>query len=62
MADVRWFQIVSWHVVKLFSDRVGRTYSLCGRTKMNAEIFDNLGSAKSCETCLRILARQQDHD
>lgn len=60
MADVAWFQIRSWHVVRLFSDRVGRTYALCGRLKLNAVIVDTLPAEKSCETCLRLLARRID--
>ena len=58
--DIQWFQIVSWHIVGLFSDRVGRTGALCGRRKLNAIIVDTLPSGKSCETCLRIQARQAD--
>lgn len=60
MANVQWFQIVSWHVVRLWSDRVGRTYALCGRLKLNANIVDELPAGRSCETCLRILARRVD--
>jgi len=58
--DVQWFRIRSWHAVKLLSDRVGHTYALCGKQQSDAEIVDTLPSGKSCESCLRILARRVD--
>lgn len=56
-----WVRIISWHAVKLASDRVGRTWTLCGRRVEHADIVDVLPAGKSCETCLRIIARSADH-
>jgi len=61
MADTQWVQIVSWHAVRLFSDRIGRTWTVCGRrTLPTAVVVDVLPAGKSCETCLRILGRRED--
>jgi hypothetical protein len=60
MADIQWFRIRSWHAVRLFSDRVGHTYAYCGKKQLDAEIVDTLPTEKSCESCLRILARKVD--
>lgn len=61
MADRQFVKIVSWHTVRLFSDRVGRTWTVCGRrTLPGATIVDTLPAEKSCETCLRITTRQDD--
>lgn len=59
MADTRWFQIRSWHILK---DVQGSEFlAWCGRRVGAATlVYDNLGSAKSCESCLRNHARATD--
>lgn len=49
----------SFHVV-LTPTRVPNTYrTLCGRT-LTGDVMDALPAARSCESCLRIVARQDD--
>lgn len=56
---IDWVEIKSWHVVKLTRSIEART--LCGRAaKVGAEIKAELPAGRSCESCLRILARQID--
>jgi len=58
--DVKWAQIrpgLSWHALN--PDRFGVTY--CGRIEFRARFLDKLpGGEKSCESCLRIIARKAD--
>lgn len=55
-----WFQIRSWHIVR-FVSRGNAPKALCGKWgAANAPTFQNLGSTKSCESCLRIYARLVD--
>lgn len=50
-----WVRIRSWHA------SVGGGRTLCGRTvPADAEYLDTLPAAKSCETCLRGVARRED--
>jgi len=49
-----WVKIRSWHVLR--DDGLA---TLCGR-QANGDIVDTLPAEKSCETCLRIVARQDD--
>jgi hypothetical protein len=57
--QILWVKIQSWHAVKLTRSLEDRT--LCGRTAgADAETSDLLPAAKSCETCLRIVARRAD--
>jgi len=57
--DIQWVKIRSWHAIRPHDHFGPSTY--CGRTpKDNAEVVDELPTAKSCETCLRIVARLQD--
>jgi hypothetical protein len=59
MQDREWVQIRSWHAV-LTPTRVPNRYrTLCGRTA-EGQAFHTLPVAKSCETCLRLIARQAD--
>jgi len=52
---VLWVRVRSWHAYGLH----GRT--LCGRLPMSdAPTSEALPSGKSCELCLRIVARQAD--
>lgn len=54
---ILWAQIRSWHA--LGPDFTGRT--LCGRNASpDREVHDKLPAGKSCETCLRIVARKAD--
>jgi hypothetical protein len=56
--SVRWFQIRSWHAVK-FESRAGVPAAYCGRwgTFTTKVVEDLPGTEKSCETCLRLVAR-----
>jgi len=65
--DVRWVQRVSWHAIReQVADEVtgevsGRTF--CGRVwHDHAAQTDTLPVGKSCETCLRIIARRTDKE
>lgn len=53
----QYVRIRSWHVIRL--TRSGQPFTLCGRVG-SGEIRDLLPAEKSCETCLRIIARQDD--
>jgi hypothetical protein len=55
---MKWVKIKSWHAVK---DEVGifGAHTFCGRYADGPQAED-LPSEKSCETCLRLVARQQD--
>jgi len=53
---ILWGRIRSWHA--LDASYTGRT--LCGRVVTNAGVVDTLPAEKSCETCLRIVARKAD--
>jgi hypothetical protein len=56
--NVVWVRIISWHALRVEA-LGGRT--LCGRTAAyNAPVSDDLPDGKSCETCLRIVARTVD--
>lgn len=60
--DVQWVKIRSWHAVKPnYRDSRWENDSLafCGRRLMGAAV-DDLPDEKSCESCLRILAREAD--
>lgn len=53
---MRWARIVSWHAVGPDGTR-----TLCGRSLNRTEagnLRDELPAEKSCESCLRIVARQ----
>ena len=58
--DVQWVKIRSFHAVRLVSDRIGRTWTVCGRNVEQAVIVDTLPGGRSCETCLRLVARRVD--
>jgi hypothetical protein len=56
---MEWFKIRSWHALRLTRSIEPR--SLCGRIgTRDAEWSNTLPSEKSCETCLRIVARKAD--
>ena len=53
---IEWVKLDSWHVLAF--DK-----TLCGLDTAEAdEVRDELGTEKSCENCLRILARKADLD
>lgn len=55
--NVQWIRIVSWHIFRLTRSIEPRTQ--CGRTGRGA-VMDTRPDGKTCETCLRWLARQVD--
>ena len=53
-----WVRIISWHALRL-DDLAGLTF--CGRQPAaQAEVSNELPAGKSCETCLRLVARKAD--
>ena len=56
-----WVQIVSWHVVRTWTRVPGRALTLCGRSVTGVEhaLPDFPAGAKTCESCLRSLAKLQ---
>jgi hypothetical protein len=58
-----WVLIRSWHAIRLFR-RDGSVETLCGRVTGTlhepGHIEEELPEGKSCETCLRIYARNTD--
>lgn len=57
--SVMWVKIRSWHAVRLTRSIEPRT--VCGRTApQSAPVSDVLPGEKSCESCLRIIARRVD--
>ncbi len=56
--DIQWAKIQSWHAIRPH-DHFGPT-SYCGRDLEGREVKDKLTSEKSCEICLRTLARIND--
>lgn len=50
-------KIRSWHVIRTWTRVPGRAITLCGRTA-TGESADSFGNERSCETCLRIQAKQ----
>ena len=56
--DIQWVRIESWHAARP-KDHADTAY--CGRSlEGHTEISDELPNAKSCESCLRIVARLND--
>lgn len=57
--NIEWVRIRSWHAIRPTRSIEPRT--LCGRrAEANAETRSELSSERSCESCLRIVARQVD--
>jgi hypothetical protein len=56
-----WVQIISWHALRTWTRVPGRAITRCGRTVSDIEhaLPDFPGDAKTCETCLRSLAKAQ---
>lgn len=58
---MKWVKIRSWHAIKFWSrGNVPMTYCNSPWTKLGQEVVDDLPAEKSCETCLRIVARIED--
>lgn len=55
-----WVRIRSWHAVRTPTRAVDTYITRCGRTVQTQETSDTLPEGKSCETCLRIVAREND--
>lgn len=55
---MKWTLIRSWHAVRT-GNSPGRMMTLCGRRSFSYTVED-LPAGKSCETCLRIVARNAD--
>ena len=56
--NVTWVRIRSWHAL---SKRQDIPWTRCGcRPAVDAEKSDELPAGKSCERCLRIIARDAD--
>lgn len=66
MMDVQWAKIVSWHGVRPIGPRSfllvqERAATFCGRVIDVKGIVDDLpGTEKTCESCLKIIAREQE--
>ena len=57
--DFSYVKIRSWHAVST-ATRVPNNYvTLCGR-RANGALEPDLPAGKSCESCLRIIARKAD--
>ena len=58
--DVKWVQIRSWHAVKAQDEPEGWATTYCGRAVAGLAV-DALPAGRSCESCLRSIARKMDH-
>ena len=63
--DIRWVKIRAWHAVKWHGELYGiETYCGIGEQLMGIPVAEllvsDLPAEKSCESCLRIVARLQD--
>lgn len=58
MVDYQWFVIRSSHAVRLIASIDHAPKALCGKWgQSNQRILDVMPSGKSCESCLRIVAK-----
>ena len=56
--SIVWVRIRSWHALRTFELAAP---TLCGRRAgPQADVSSELPAGKSCETCLRIVARKAD--
>ena len=60
--DRQFVRIRSWHVVRFVNPTREDAYAtMCGRhVSADADVVDTLPAGKSCESCLRLVARQTD--
>jgi len=56
--DTQWVKLRAWHALLPYDHHGPATF--CGRDAEGREVRDELPAEKSCESCLRILARRQD--
>ncbi len=57
--DIQWVKLTSWHAARP-KDYTETAY--CGRSLAGVhDISDELPAGKSCEVCLRLVARINDH-
>ena len=57
--DVKWVKIRSWHAVESVYPGTAMVTTRCGRRTIATPV-DDLPGGRSCESCLRILARKAD--
>jgi hypothetical protein len=58
--DVKWVKIRAWHAAYPDVRGVnGHRLTRCGRIALG-DLVDDLPAEKSCESCLRIVARKAD--
>jgi hypothetical protein len=58
--NILWVRIRSFHAL---SDYQGIPRTLCGRSpSRDSDVYDRLPAGRSCESCLRIVARKTDND
>ena len=55
-----WVRIVSWHVLVPTRALPYVAFTRCGRKVSEAEIKADMPQGKSCETCLRLIARDAE--
>ena len=60
--DVKWVRIRSWHAVKeQYEGEPAFVDTVCGRVVLRTTaLLDDLPAGRSCESCLRIVARKAD--
>ena len=56
--DIQWVKLRSFHALRPDAHFAATTY--CGRDAEGREVVDKLPAAKSCEVCLRTVARITD--
>ncbi len=59
--NVTWVRILSWHAASGLVSRGAKIHTRCGRwAAANSDMLEELPAGKSCETCLRIVAKRAD--
>jgi hypothetical protein len=59
--DIQWVKIRAWHAVRPDRSIPDWNLTYCGRAVGNLDPhLDRLPGEKSCESCLRIIARKVD--
>ena len=59
MTDRTWVRVISWHGIRIPSPIEGVIVTMCGRVAVG-EISNTLPAGKTCESCLRIIAREDE--
>jgi len=62
MPETLWVRARSWHVFRTWTRTPGRLLTLCGRTINGAPDLVGTfpGGERTCESCLRISAKETD--